>query len=46
VSSWFNPKTVKRASAIQGRGLFARERVARGEVVAVQARITRHASTG
>ena len=35
-SSWFNPKTEKRTSAIQGRGLFARAAIAAGEVVAVK----------
>jgi SET domain-containing protein len=36
VSSWFSPKTQKRTSAIQGRGLFAREAIAAGEIVAVK----------
>lgn len=36
MTSWFNPKTGKCASAIQGRGLFAREAIAAGEVVAVK----------
>ena len=36
MSSWFNPRTEKRASAIQGRGLFAREAIAAGEIVAVK----------
>lgn len=35
-SSWFNPKTEKRGSAIQGRGLFARDAIAAGEIVAVK----------
>jgi hypothetical protein len=35
-SSWFNPKTEKRDSAIEGRSLFAREPIAEGEVVAVK----------
>ena len=35
-SSWFNPKTEKRASGIQGRGLFARQPISAGEVVAVK----------
>ena len=36
VSSWFNPKTEKRGSAIQGRGLFACDAIASGEIVAVK----------
>ena len=36
MGSWFNPKTEKRASPIQGRGLFAREAIAAGEIVAVK----------
>ena len=36
MSSWFNPKTVKRVSPIQGRGLFAREVISAGEIVAVK----------
>ena len=36
MSSWFSPKTEKRQSAIQGRGLFAREAIAAGEIVAVK----------
>lgn len=36
MSSWFNPKTEKRASGIQGRGLFARAAMAAGEIVAVK----------
>ena len=36
MSSWFSPKTEKRASPIQGRGLFAREAIAAGEIVAVK----------
>jgi uncharacterized protein len=36
VSSWFNPKTEKRASPIEGRGLFARDAISAGEVVAVK----------
>ena len=36
MSSWFNPKTEKRASPIQGRGLFAREAISAGEIVAVK----------
>jgi SET domain-containing protein len=35
-SSWFNPKTEKRASGIQGRGLFARQPILAGEIVAVK----------
>ncbi len=36
MSSWFSPKTEKRASPIQGRGLFARDMIAAGEIVAVK----------
>lgn len=36
MSSWFNPKTEKRISAIQGRGLFARGAIPPGEVIAVK----------
>ena len=36
MSSWFNPKTDKRLSPIEGRGLFAREVIAAGEIVAVK----------
>lgn len=36
MNSWFNPKTEKRNSNIQGRGLFAREDIAAGEIVAVK----------
>jgi hypothetical protein len=36
MSSWFNPKTEKRVSHIQGRGLFARDPIAAGEIVAVK----------
>ena len=36
MSSWFNPKTEKRTSSIQGRGLFARDAIAAGEIVAVK----------
>lgn len=36
MSSWFNPKTEKRTSLIQGRGLFARVAIPAGEVVAVK----------
>ena len=35
-SSWFNPKTEKRASGIQGRGLFAQQPISAGEIVAVK----------
>ena len=35
-SSWFSPKTEKRTSPIHGRGLFAREAIAAGEIVAVK----------
>jgi len=34
--SWFNPKTEKRSSHIQGLGLFARDSMAAGEIVAVK----------
>jgi hypothetical protein len=34
--SWFNQSTEKRDSAIAGRGLFAREAIRAGEVVAVK----------
>lgn len=36
MSSWFNPKTEKRGSPIEGRGLFAREAIRAGEIVAVK----------
>jgi hypothetical protein len=36
MSSWFSPKTEKRTSPIQGRGLFAREAISAGEIVAVK----------
>src|SRR5262245_58269806 len=36
MTSWFNPKTEKRSSSIQGRGLFARDAITRGEIVAVK----------
>ena len=36
MSSWFSPKTEKRASPIQGRGLFARDTISAGEIVAVK----------
>ncbi len=36
MSSWFNPKSEKRTSPIQGRGLIAREAISRGEIVAVK----------
>ena len=36
MSSWFNPKTEKRSSPIQGRGLFAREKITACEIVAVK----------
>ena len=35
-SSWFNPKTEKRRSSIQGLGLFARDAISAGEIVAVK----------
>lgn len=36
MSSWFNPKTCKRSSSIEGRGLFARETIRAGEIVAIK----------
>lgn len=36
MSSWFSPKTEKRPSGIAGRGLFARQAIAAGEIVAVK----------
>jgi hypothetical protein len=36
MSSWFNRKTEKRVSPIQGRGLFAREAISAGDIVAVK----------
>ncbi|PYM19006.1 MAG: hypothetical protein DMD81_04530 [Candidatus Rokuibacteriota bacterium] len=36
MSSWFSAKTAKRRSRIEGRGLFAREPIAAGEIVAVK----------
>ena len=36
MSSWFSPKTEKRASGISGRGLFARAAIPAGEIVAVK----------
>ena len=36
MTSWFSPKTEKRASPIQGRGLFARDAISAGEIVAVK----------
>ena len=36
MSSWFSPKTEKRISQIEGRGLFARHAISAGEVVAVK----------
>jgi hypothetical protein len=36
MSSWFHPKTQKRQSPIQGRGLFACAAIAPGEIVAVK----------
>lgn len=36
MSSWFSPKTEKPASPIQGRGLFARDAISAGEIVAVK----------
>src|SRR5712691_7232531 len=36
MTSWFSPKTERRTSPIQGRGLFARDAIAAGEIVAVK----------
>jgi len=36
MTSWFSPKTEKRASGIAGRGLFASATIAVGEIVAVK----------
>jgi uncharacterized protein len=36
MSSWFSPKTEKRTSPIEGRGLFARDAISAGELVAVK----------
>src|SRR5262249_42976716 len=36
MSSWFSPKVEKRTSPIEGRGLFARQAIAAGEIVAVK----------
>jgi uncharacterized protein len=36
MSSWFSSRTEKRNSPIAGRGLFAREPIAAGEIVAVK----------
>ncbi|KAA3628963.1 MAG: SET domain-containing protein [Proteobacteria bacterium] len=36
MSSWFSSKTEKRASPIQGQGLFACDAIAAGEIVAVK----------
>ena len=38
MSSWFNPKTEKRTSQLHGRGLFAREPISAGEIVAATLR--------
>jgi hypothetical protein len=35
-ASWFSPKTEKRPSPINGRGLFARATISIGEIVAVK----------
>jgi len=37
MQSWFDPRTEKRGSPIQGRGLFARAPIGVGEIVAVKA---------
>jgi SET domain-containing protein len=36
MSSWFSGKTEKRTSPIEGRGLFARQAITAGEIVAVK----------
>jgi len=36
LTSWFSPKTEKRSSSIEGRGLFARHPIRAGEIVAVK----------
>ena len=36
VTSWFDPRTEKRTSSIQGRGLFARHAIPAGTIVAVK----------
>ncbi|OLE43169.1 MAG: hypothetical protein AUG14_09920 [Candidatus Rokubacteria bacterium 13_1_20CM_2_68_19] len=36
ISSWLSPKTEKRTSPIEGRGLFARDAIRAGEIVAVK----------
>ena len=36
MTSWFHPNVEKRASSIQGRGLFARAAIQAGETVAVK----------
>jgi hypothetical protein len=36
MSSWFSPKVEKRTSPIEGRGLFARQAISDGEIVAVK----------
>src|SRR5438034_6739305 len=36
ISSWLSPKTEKRTSPIEGRGLFARDTIRAGEIVAVK----------
>ena len=41
MSSWFNPKTEKRSSPIQGRGLFAHGAISKGEIVAVKGGVIR-----
>src|SRR5215831_5279675 len=35
-TSFLSPKTEVRASTIHGRGLFAREKIAKGEIVAIK----------
>ena len=45
MSSWFNPKTEKRTSQLHGRGLFAREPISAGEIVAVKGGIIMDAAT-
>jgi hypothetical protein len=36
MSSWFSPKTEKRTSPIQGRGLFSHDPISAGEIVAIK----------
>jgi uncharacterized protein len=45
MSSWFHSKTEKRTSQLHGRGLFAREPISAGEIVAVKGGIIMDAAT-